>query len=374
MKAEDVLSGEAKSVGAAVLRALLVPLALLHRAGLEVYLLPFHLGIRQRTKLPVPVISIGNLTSGGTGKTPMAALVGQVLRESGKKVAILSRGHGGSHEKQPGAKIVSRGDGAILLPPDVAGDEPVLLARLLPDVPVIVGRDRRVSGKLAVETFAPDALLLDDGLQFWQLHRDLDIVLLDARRPFDNGWTLPRGLLREPKSHLSRAGIVVLTRADRIAPDVLEKTMAEVRSLAPEAQVFTARHAPAGWIDRDGLPASAPDGEVASFSGIADGGAFAESLRRDGIILKSHSSFPDHFTYNTNVIERLLQNSPSAAYVTTEKDLVKVASLWPSAGPRLLARRIALQIDRHAPFAQTLNTAVLETDEETHSIPRSKLL
>ena len=94
-----------------------------------------------------------------------------------------------------------------------AGDEAHLLAKTLPGIPVVVGKDRRVTGKLAVEQFAPDVVVLDDGMQFWQLHRDLDIVLLNACEPFDNGWTFPRGLLREPPSHLKRARIIVLTNA-----------------------------------------------------------------------------------------------------------------------------------------------------------------
>lgn len=347
MDAEKLL--EEKSLAAGALRAALIPLAWLHRIGLVAYLLPYRVGLRRRQRLPVPVVSIGNLTSGGTGKTPMTALVARMLRKSGKRVVILSRGHGGSHEKEPGAKIVSRGDGNIFLPPDVAGDEPTLLARLLPDVPVVVGRDRRVSGKLACAELSPDVLLLDDGLQFWQLHRDLDIVLLDAMRPFHNGWILPRGLLREPPSHLKRAGIVVLTRSDRATPTQLRATEAAVQRLAPEALLLRAVHAPDSWVDRHGRPAPMPEGEVVAFSGIADGEAFTATLRRLGLTLKMSVNFRDHHAYNSserNDVQALITQAPEATFVTTEKDLVKVAPLWPSDGPTLLALRIHPEIDR----------------------------
>ncbi len=362
MDAKKVLSGEDTSLGASLLRAALTPLSWLHRAGLEAYLLPYKTGLRKRHRLPVPVISIGNLSSGGTGKTPMAALVGRLLRESGRRVVILSRGHGGSHEKQPGAKIVSRGDGKILLAPEVAGDEPTLLARLLPDAPILVGRDRRVSGQLAINEFAPDVILLDDGLQFWQLHRDLDIVLLDASRPFDNGRVLPRGLLREPPSHLSRAQVVVLTRAERTTPEALESTKNQVRSLAPRARLLVASHAPDGWRDRHGSVTTAPLGEeIVAFSGIADGEAFALGLRAQGLTLKTTVNFADHHAYNKGGIEALIGRGPSATFVTTEKDLVKVATLWPDPGPRLLAQgvKIALSESDQKMLSDALNTLLI---------------
>jgi tetraacyldisaccharide 4'-kinase len=341
------------------LRAMLTPLAWLHRVGLEGYLLPYRTGLRKRYELPVPVISIGNLTSGGTGKTPMAALVGQLLQNAGRRVVILSRGHGGSHEKEPGAKIVSRGDGQVLLPPEVAGDEPVLLARLLPDVPVVVGRDRRVSGRLACEQLAPDVLLLDDGLQFWQLHRDLDIVLLDTVRPFDNGWVLPRGLLREPPAHLRRAGAAVLTRSDRATAEQLAVARSQVHRLAPEAVLLTAIHTPAGWLDRGGeVLNSLPGKEYIAFSGIADGDAFVKSLEKQGLLLKTALNFADHHAYNKDGVLALIAADPSATFVTTEKDLVKVASLWPEDGPPLVALRVRLEIDDLEPLRRLLDTTL----------------
>lgn len=340
------------------MRALTTPLALLHLLGLELYLLPYRLGIRKRYRLPVPVIAIGNLASGGTGKTPMAALVGRALRQQGRRVVLLSRGHGGSHEREGGARIVSRGDGELLCDASVAGDEPVLLAQLLPDVPVIVGRDRRVSGRLACDELAPEVLLLDDALQFWQLHRDLDIVLLDARRPFDNGWVLPRGLLREPPLHLARAGIIVLTRADQVTEEAREQTRHVLMRLAPRAALFDARHAPLCWVDRWGneRPLEALSGRTAvAFAGIADGKGFFRSLENLKLSLKYTCEFGDHHTYNKEETLSLISQDPAGLFVTTEKDLTRLVGLWPDEGPELWALRIQMSLSDLEGFLRKLH-------------------
>jgi tetraacyldisaccharide 4'-kinase len=349
---DGVLQGGDKGIKASLLRAALTPLSWLHQVGLEAYLTPFRIGIRQRYRLPVPVISIGNLSSGGTGKTPATALVAGYLREEGKRVVILSRGHGGLAGREPGPVIISDGEGAVL-PPERTGDEPALLAGLLPDIPIIVCRDRRKSGKLAVERFSPDVVLLDDALQYWQLHRDLDIVLLDARRPFDNGYVLPRGLLREPPSHLSRAGIVILTRADRVSDgDTLRRTIMEVQKLAaPGVPVLTAKHAPVGWVRADApdtlLPLDAiPEGETLLFSGIADGNAFAETVTALGIPVSSVRSLGDHHPYTEEDAAWLREEARRGMLLlTTEKDAVKVARFGEKIQSSLYALRIALQVN-----------------------------
>jgi tetraacyldisaccharide 4'-kinase len=358
---EGILHGGDRSVGATLLRGLLTPLAWLHQVGLEVYLLPYRTGLRKRCRLGVPVIAIGNLSSGGTGKTPMAALVAGHLREMGKRVVLLSRGHGGTGESGYTPRIVSDGVN-ILLGPDEAGDEPTLLAQRLPGVPVIVGRDRRRSGRLAVERFAPDVIVLDDALQYWQLHRDLNIVLLDARRPFDNGYVLPRGLLREPPSHLARAGIVVLTRADRVSDEQRNTALAQVRRLAPNAAVFTATHAPQGWVTPDGtLHASEllAGRSVFAFSGIADGKAFTETVAHLGAEVVASRDFGDHHGYTAADIAELVQALPHGCLiVTTEKDLVKVGPLWPADAPALYALRIGMTVNDETAFFHRVETVL----------------
>ena len=380
-----VLHGGDTRPRAGLLRALLTPLAWLHQVGLELYLLPYRTGLRRRFRLrdahgrPVPTIAIGNLSSGGTGKTPMAALVTRRLMEIGPpgrsrvRVALLSRGYRAEEEKSVAPRIVS--DGATLfLDANAAGDEPTLLARLLPGVPVVIGRDRRRSGRLAIEKFAPDVIVLDDALQFWQLHRDLDIVLLDARRPFDNGHVLPRGLLREPPRHLNRAGVVVLTRANQATEAELTDARARVARFAPRAALFTAVHTPTAWMrlpENTALPLDTFMGrDVFVFAGIADFDSFVRTVESLGARTVALKRFPDHHVYSVSDLAELAHEASGCdAIVTTEKDAVKVASSWPPGdandvppAPPLHALRIALKLDDGPGFSAILRGIVAETE------------
>lgn len=353
---EDILSGEARDPAAALARAALAPLGWLHHVGLEAYLLPYRTGIRRRHRLPVPVVAIGNLVSGGTGKTPMAALVGRLLLEGGHHPALLSRGHGGTHESARGARMVSDGAGGEIADPAEVGDEPAMLARTLPRVPVVVGRDRRVTGDAAVARFAPDVVFLDDGLQYWQLEKDLEIHLCDTRRPFDNGALLPRGLLREPPSHLARAGVVVLTRSDRASSTQHAAALARVRQLAPRALILSGVHRAVGWVDREGAEAAidAMSGaRVRAVAGIADGKGFVETVRRLGANVVETRLFADHHAYRDDDLEGLASSGVDCV-ATTEKDWVKLASRWPEGAPPLRALRIAMEVDRPDRLAQSL--------------------
>ncbi len=368
----DVLHGGDKSLPATLLRGLLTPLAGLHQVGLEAYLLPYNSGVRKQTRLPVPVVAIGNLSSGGTGKTPMAALVAKHLQSTGRKIVLLSRGHGGQSESKRTARIVSDGK-AVQLTPTEAGDEPVLLANSLPGVPVIVGRDRRVSGKLACETFVPDIILCDDALQFWQLHRDLNIVLLDAHRPWDNGFVLPRGLLREPPRHIKRAGIVVLTRANRATQKQLEQTRAQIAAYAPNVPVFCATHAPQNWVAvaANGgsgagiLPLAHLRHEKAFvFSGIADHAEFVKTVRARGVHIVGERDFSDHHAYTPTDINEILRDARAlgtTVLLTTEKDGVKVSPLLAQADYGTLpvfALRVGMQVDNESAFFAAIEAAL----------------
>ncbi|MBM3224440.1 MAG: tetraacyldisaccharide 4'-kinase [Candidatus Tectomicrobia bacterium] len=168
-------------------------------------------GIRQQRHLPCPVVSIGNLTLGGTGKTPLTMWIARWYQQQGRRVAVLSRGYGA----RPAAhvRVVSAGDGPVLNW-QAAGDEPYLLACALPGVPILIGQDRYQTGQYACTHFGAEVLILDDGFQHHALHRDLDIVLIDASNPFGSGHLFPRGILREPLSALRRADALVLTRVE----------------------------------------------------------------------------------------------------------------------------------------------------------------
>jgi tetraacyldisaccharide 4'-kinase len=329
-----------------LLRGFLAGCAALYDVGLEAYLGLERLGLRRRAHLPLPIVSIGNLTVGGTGKTPMTQWLCRRLTAQGLRVAVLSRGHGGTGTAVRG---VSDNDGNILTNAANAGDEPMLLAQTLPGVPIIVGKDRRLSGREAMRRYPLDALVLDDGFQYWQLARDLDIVLLDSRRPFDNGFPLPRGLLREPKRHLARACIVVVTRADRLNAAGRARLFAEVASLAPESTVFWARHQAVGL-----MPVNSPATEaktlnwlcgrkVVALSGIAQPNSFRETLEVCGAIVKEHLVYNDHAVFMENDVEqarRVVDETGATALVMTEKDAVK----WPQ-GEALEMPTYALQVE-----------------------------
>ena len=355
-----ILSGEARDPAAILARAGLAPLGWLHHVGLETYLLPYATGLRRRHRLPVPTIAIGNLVSGGTGKTPMAELVGRLLQDAGHRPALLSRGHGGAGESAGGVLVVSDGAGGPIADPADVGDEPVLLARALPGVPVVVGRDRRRSGDAAVARFDPDVVFLDDALQYWQLEKALEIHLCDTRRPFDNGALLPRGLLREPPSHLRRASVVVLTRFDRADAVRQAASLARVKALAPRALVLTAIHAPVGWAGSDdGLAAvdAWSGARVRAVAGIADGAGFVDTVRRLGAEPAESCLFPDHHAYVTDEIEAIAAGGVDCV-ATTEKDWVKLASRWPAGAPPLRALRVAMQVDRPDLLAAKLEEAI----------------
>ena len=341
-------------LGADLTRGFLGGLASLYDAGLEGYLFAERVGLRRRERLPIPVISIGNLTVGGTGKTPMTQWLCRCLVSQGKRVAILSRGHGGASQS---VRLVSESDGQVLLTASEAGDEPVLLARTLPGVPVLVGKDRRLSGREALRRFDLDALILDDGFQFWQLARDLDIVLLDARRPFDNGFPLPRGLLREPMRHLSRAQIVVVTRSGQLTYSERTALAATVSRLAPNVRLFFADHRAVGFVPADDLAAflmplsELSNKRIAAVSAIAQPQSFVDTLTRETeAVIVFQKAWADHQALTAaeaDLVVAEAAQSGAEALVMTEKDAVK----WPFLAETTLpihALRMEMAVDDEA--------------------------
>ncbi len=305
-------------------RGFLLPLSLIYRAGLAVYLGLYALRLRKRCRLDVPVVSVGNLTFGGTGKTPAVQAVCRMLMERGKRVVVLSRGHGGSAR---GSLIVSDGE-SVLCKSSESGDEPMLLAKSLPGVPVIVGKDRRASGRLARERFRPDVIVLDDGLQYWQLYRDLDIVALNAARPFGSGFVMPMGDLREPIGGLRRAGVVLLTNSDGQAHDAV---LRKVKSIAPKAVCFTGSHRPTRFVNAAtgaGIGLEwARERRVAAFCGIGRPRGFRDTLTALGARIVDWAVYPDHHPYSKNdlaVIGDSAARAGAKAVVTTAKDLARL--------------------------------------------------
>lgn len=274
-------------------------------------------------RLDQPVISVGNITMGGTGKTPFVAHLARRLRFEGKRPAILSRGYGRTSR---GVILVSEGHGP-LVKPDVGGDEPVALAMRLPGVIVAVGEKRIEAARAAVAAGA-DVLILDDGYQHLSLERDANLLLLDAKDPFGGGRFPPRGRLREPLSALARADAFVFTRAESDTPSA--EALATVRKWNPSAPVFTARFKPAGLYDDSGAPVEGSvleERRCLAVCGIAQPEGFAATLLELNISAEQILAFRDHQRYKARDlarIERAARATGASWIVTTEKDAVKL--------------------------------------------------
>jgi tetraacyldisaccharide 4'-kinase len=295
--------------------------ARLYEAAARTHAAAWDRGLLRPFRPPVPVLSIGNLTVGGTGKTPAVKRIAAELAARGRRPVILTRGWGG---RRDGLLVL---DGRAPLPTALeAGDEPLELAAALHGVPVVVGRRRIAAACLAVDSLGADCLVLDDGFQHRPLARDLDVVLLDGRRPLGNGYLLPAGPLREPPAALARADLIVLTRADAATPAELETSRALIERWAPSAVLGTARHAPIGWREAGGAdwPLDRHEGAaVAVVSGLADNAQFARAVRAAGAEPRVAEAFPDHHRYGPADLERVRRAAGGLPIVTTEKDLVR---------------------------------------------------
>lgn len=307
---------------------LLLPFSLLYGIGLEIFFLPYRLRIRKRFKLPCRVVSIGNVTFGGTGKSPAVRAICTELLAQGLRPAVLSRGHGGRLCKEGG--LVSDGVSRLMDAAD-SGDEPALLADALRGVPLAIGKDRRKSGTMVVNRFHPDIVVLDDGMQFWQLHRDVEIVLVNASRPFGRGLLMPAGTLREPVRNISRANVVIITGAEAVDDACIDRLKAKIGRKAKNAEIFVARRRPSKIIDWNSgedlsldVLKSLP---VIAISGIANPSSFESMLVDLDADVREFMRFPDHCTYSGEELSRILTNfakTGSAAIVTTVKDAVKM--------------------------------------------------
>lgn len=290
-------------------------------------------GILRTGTLPRPVVSVGNLTVGGTGKTPHVRFLAGWLCGRGVKVAILSRGYG------RGSRGVVWASGGLPAPADAVGDEPALLARTLPGVAVVVGESRLEAGREALRRRDVDAFLLDDGFQHLSLRRDADILLVDGVRGLGNGRTLPLGPLREPPDHARFADALVVTRCAE--PSACARVAAEIAFPADRPAAAT-RFVPLSLVDAEwGESALFPAGtEVVAFSGLAHNDQFEAGLRECGLRVKRFLPFGDHHRYGPRDIARIREASDGLPLLTTEKDLVRLAGTLPF---RVRALRIGVE-------------------------------
>ena len=303
-------------------------------------------GILTSKRLPCPIISIGNITVGGTGKTPMTIYVAQVVKQLGYKVAIISRGYKGRAEKVGGT--VSDGK-VFLMTPEIAGDEPYMMANRLKDVPVIVGKNRFKAGRLAISKFDPDVIVLDDGFQHLTLQRDLDIILLDYHKPFGNGHLLPRGVMREPVSALLCADAIILTKSDTVNNNETSSSLKKLRSFERKKPVYRSFHHPFVYkiingekkiFETNMQEALRQNSDcikgrtVFAFSGLADNHNFLRTLKSLKCNVSGFMEFPDHHPYSERDLDEILsaaKRSMSECLITTEKDYVRIVHKidWP---------------------------------------------
>ena len=303
---------------------------------------------------PVPVVSVGNLAAGGTGKTPLVAWLVSRLLERGRHPAVVSRGYGG--RAGPGPLLVSTGTGPRV-DARACGDEPHLLARMLPGAIVVVGADRVEAARSAAAAGA-GVVVLDDGFQHRRLVRDLDIVVLDGRAPFDAG-LLPSGILREPPRAVSRAGVVVLTRvAER---DTAADAIAAVRRAGFPGLIVRSGHKRAGFFDAAGRACPVPARALA-FCGIADPELFRADLKRAGVEIVRFRAFRDHYRYSGASWDALRAAARAAdlTLVTTDKDLsrVEAAAGASIASAPLAVLRIEAAVWEPAPLLEAVLRAI----------------
>ena len=340
----------------ALLNLALFPLACasyLFQGSVLLRRLLYEKGFFKSCRLPCAVLSIGNITVGGTGKTPAVYHIARLLKDSGYRVAILSRGY---RARGPGQGLVVADGRRVLAGPEAAGDEPFMLAQKLRDVPVLAGRDRVSLGQRAVRDFASQVVIIDDGFHYLRLQRDLDIVLINARNPFGNGYLLPRGTLREPLSSIARARLIMLSKVDRETDvSALEKT---VRHYNPQALIVRASlHAQAfrRAAGDEILPAAALQGRRAAVvCSIADPDSFFSLLEALGITVTAKLAFPDHHWYHEADYRMINKSGGDADFiVTTEKDIAKLDKNMLD-NKKLLILQTSLHIDGEEEFFKTI--------------------
>ena len=323
-----------KSVTEKAFLGMLYGFSLIYRGLVNFQLNLYQWGIKKQIKLDCFVISIGNITVGGTGKTPTAKLLARYIRDLGYNIAILNRGYRAKWKGEVG--VVSDGN-TVFMTADEAGDEAYLLARSLPDIPVLIGTDRTISGKYAVDNFNVDVVILDDGYQHWKLKRDLNILLVDAINVFGNGHMLPRGTLREPLNHLNRADMCLLTKVDQAAKGACEEIRSTLAKYNERALVVESTHKPLGFIEIGNLFSKEKNEilsidtmrghKIIAMSAIGNPASFEQTLSDIGAVITESLRFPDHHDYTEQEIREVMNQAEeqgAEAIVITDKDAVKI--------------------------------------------------
>ncbi len=326
------------------LLGVLKQLSHLYRTIIQLRLFCYDKGIMRHHTLGCQVISVGNLTVGGTGKTPVVEIFARELQKAGRRVAILSRGYKKSQppffqrlankltfqERLSPPRVVSDGT-RLLLDSAMSGDEPYMLASNLPEVAVLVDKDRVKSGRYAINKLGCDTLILDDGFQYLSLKPRVQIVLVDKTNPFGNENVLPRGILREPVKNIKRANFIFITKSDGKNTDTLRE---RIRTLNPNAEIIECRHCPRylqNVFTNERRDLSSLEGlKVTSLSGIAAPAGFEKSIESFRAEILERHRFADHHRYTQQELINIINTSDNLgadAIITTEKDAVRFPNI-----------------------------------------------
>jgi tetraacyldisaccharide 4'-kinase len=334
-------------------KRLLFPFSLGFRAGIELRRIAYRHGIFKTHRLNRPVVSVGNLTVGGTGKTPLVWWIAERLLDLGWSPSVLTRGY----RRRIGGMIVLPPENRKSVNPRDVGDEVALLARALPKVPIVVNANRYRAGRLAEERFTVDVHLLDDGFQHWSLARAVDVVAMDVTEDPDQAALLPAGRFREPFSALKRANIIVLTRTGIANPIRHREAIAHVN---PRAEIYQASLALRGLIDvRDDSVHSLEELQsrrALVFCGIGNPRAFGANLQQWGMDVIKEVAYRDHHAYGAGELHRLEKRARAQGadiLVTTEKDWMNFPAHW-TPGMPVFACSVRLEVQDAAAFEKAL--------------------
>ncbi len=334
----SILSGQQRGFIAAIVKSTLSAFTLPYLAVLNTRNALYRNDIVKSTRLPVKVISVGNITTGGTGKTPLVEFSVKYLSEIGRKVAVLSRGYGGDNPPQEGDEMVN--------------DECLTLIENLQDVPVLAGRDRVKNGEKAINDFGVDCVVLDDGFQHLRLKRDLDVVVIDALNPFGGENLIPRGNLREPLQNLERADLFIISHCDQGNEQTIRSIYTKLDQINHSVPVCESIHNPVHLDNISGgsvLELEWLKGKrVYALSAIGNPQSFAYTLKGLGADLVKHKAFQDHHIYTKEEIDSVVSEAQSVgadAIVVTQKDIVKIRKMNIK-DANILSLRIEIEITR----------------------------
>ena len=355
----EIIDDRRPGAAAKVVGSVLWALSQVYGAAVRARLGLYSLGIFRRRSLDCLTISVGNITVGGSGKTPLVEALAASLSEHGRKVAILSRGYKSKHPRRTRKAdaasaspptVVSDGEN-VLLDPIHAGDEPYLLATNLRKVPVLVDKNRVRAGEYAVSRLGADTLILDDGFQYLTIGHRLDFVLVDSANPFGNGHLLPRGILREPLSRLKRAHCFFLTKTTDVSLQTIKE---KLRAIKPNAAIIETVHQPLYFEDvtsgRRHSPEFARGKTVYVLSAIARPESFERAIERLGSHIRKRVRFTDHHRFSPQEVERILAEASADGVdciLTTQKDAVRLPRLESTPVP-ILFLRVVVRITRGA--------------------------